>query len=173
MWRRGEFRVRTWAGLIIAAMLLTGCQVRVNQTMREIRSAIRRTTVAAEVPTNAGLLTLYRYTALGRCGEGYSLQGGGGGVGEGDCDITQPFTAGGGASGSAKPDEAIALLYGVVNDPRIDRMIVTMKDGQKLNATLAKGMWYVLFPGVDKIPDFKSIEGFDKDGKVIGPGVKG
>jgi hypothetical protein len=135
--------------------------------MDEIRHRAKQVTVAAEVPTESGVITFYRYRAIDRCGEGYTFQGRPGGFGESDCKSNRVFTINGHSSGSSDPNRAFSFLYGSVKDPAVEQVIVTVDDNQRLTAQLANGIWYILFPSQAALPDFRRIEGYDSSGHLI------
>lgn len=156
---------------MLAIVSLTGCQSRINRVMNLVRAKAKQVTEVAQVPTELGVITFYRYKALDRCGEGYKFQGAGGG-GEHECKTVNVFTVSGGSSGSSKPNGNMSLWYGLVTDPTVEKVIVTVDDNQKLTAQLLNGMWYVLFPGQADLPNFKSIEGYDSSGqRIVNPPV--
>ena len=151
--------MRRWpllAGLMIATLLLTGCAARLTQLDRFVRQQTRRVSNEVQVQTDLGPLKLYRVTTLGQCGEGYSLAGLGA-EGTTQCGREEPVTMFGSGGGG------YVMLMGAINDPQITQIKLALADGRELQAQVADGLWYLLLPGQQKIPDGRPI-GLDASG---------
>lgn len=156
--------MRRWPsglGLLIAALVVSGCQSPVDQLNAFIRTKTRKVTPVTQVQTDLGPLTVYRVTSWHQCGAGYTLATGGGAETVSSCDQRFPLTR----------FDMIArnhvMRMGTIEDPRIKQVILIYDDERRVPAQMAGGVWYFFQPGNEASDPY--VEGLDESGNTVKP----
>jgi hypothetical protein len=155
--------------LVVSMGVLAGCSL-VNDPLNEVKQHADGRVEETTVQVPGGRLIFYRIVRDQVCasGVGWDLHGftGRTGGGGGPCKTRRPltFTSIKETAGT-KP---FVLMFGEVNDSRIVRVVITLKNDETPQlATIVNGHWYLYLPDRHEQPAAESIRGFDGEGTEI------
>ncbi len=157
--------------VLLAALSVAGCGLFSN--LNPISNVERQlgvpVTETGRVTVGRNQVIFFRFQKGNQCGTGHASTDGGAAWGAGPCN-NPPLALPGSGAGTLPDGTLLVTVRGEVNNPTVVKVTITFADGSQLPAKLGGGMYFAAYIGPNGtrgLPVISSVQGFDKDGKVV------